>query len=76
MRSVSKRIIAIAHALRHKGTEGEEKRKRVYRELFRLIRQILNDTERVLAEVGGLSAKRRAKVEDIAEPFRLWPGRL
>lgn len=76
MRSVSKRVIAIAHALRHKGSEGEEKRKREYRELLRLIRQILNDTQRVLAEVDGLSAKRRAKVKAIAEQLRTMAGRL
>ena len=29
-RSVTKRVIAIAHALRHKGPVGEEKRKREY----------------------------------------------
>jgi IS5 family transposase len=76
MRSVSKRVIAIAHALRHKGSEGEEKRKREYRELLRLIRQILNDTQRVLAEVDGLSAKRRAKVKAIAEQLQTMAGRL
>lgn len=76
MRSVSKRVIAIAHALRHKGVEGEEKRKREYRELLRLVRQILNDTQRVLAEVGGLSGKRRAKVKEIAEQLQTMAGRL
>jgi transposase, IS5 family len=76
MRSVSKRVIAIAHALRHKGAEGEEKRKQEYRELLRLIRQILNDTKRVLAEVDGLSARRRAKVKDIAEQLQTMAGRL
>ena len=48
-RSVTKRVIAIAHAMRHKGTEGELKRKREYRQLLRLTRQILNDSRRVLA---------------------------
>src|SRR6266436_10050381 len=32
-RSVTKRVIAIAHALRHKGPAGEEKRRREYGEL-------------------------------------------
>jgi hypothetical protein len=44
---VTKRVIAIGLALRHKGTEGELKRKREYRQL-RLTRQILNDSRRVL----------------------------
>lgn len=49
-RSVSKRVIAIATASRHRGEAGELKRKNEYRELLRLTRQILNDTKRVLEE--------------------------
>lgn len=49
-RSVSKRVIAIATASRHRGEAGELKRKKEYRELLRLTRQILNDTKRVLEE--------------------------
>src|SRR5688572_28493493 len=58
MRSVNKRVIAIAFSARHKGEEGEEgeeKRKKHYRGLLRLTRQILNDAQRVVAEVEGLS---------------------
>jgi IS5 family transposase len=76
MRSVSKRVIAIAHALRHKGAEGEEKRKREYRELLRLTRQILNDTKRVLAEVEELSPHRRAQVKDVQEQLQIMAERL
>lgn len=76
MRSVSKRVIAIAHALRHKGSEGEEKRKREYRELLRLTRQILNDTKRVLAEVEELSSRRRAQVKDVQEQLQIMAERL
>jgi len=50
-RSVNKRVIAIATACRHKGPQGEEKRKKEYRDLLRLTRQILNDTKRVLEEI-------------------------
>jgi hypothetical protein len=41
MRSVTKKVIAIGLALRHKGKEGELKRQREYRQLLRLTRQIL-----------------------------------
>jgi len=61
MRSVTKRVIAIAHALRHKGPEGEGKRKREYRELLSLTRRILNDTGRVLQEVEAMPRRRRRK---------------
>ena len=54
MRSVTRRVIAIGQALRHKGTEGELKRKEEYRQLLRLTRQILNDSRRVFQEVEAL----------------------
>jgi IS5 family transposase len=67
MRSVTKRVIAIAQALRHKGTEGELKRKKQYRQLLRLTRQILNDSRRVLQEVEALPARRRREVHGLGE---------
>ena len=48
---MSKRVIAIATASRHKGEAGEQKRKKEYRDLLRLTRQILNDTTRMLEEI-------------------------
>jgi IS5 family transposase len=45
-RSVNRRVFAIALAARHKGDEGEERRKKQYRELLRLSRKILNDRQR------------------------------
>ena len=67
MRSVSKRVIAIAQGLRHKGTEGELKRKQEYRQLLRLTRQILNDSRRVLQEVEALPSRRRRAVRELEE---------
>lgn len=62
MRSVKKRVIAIAHALRSQGPEGEQKRKREYEQLLRLTHYILGDTKRVLQEVEVLPKKRRGPV--------------
>ena len=67
MRSVSKRVIAIAQAFRHKGEEGERKRQREYRQLLRLTRQILNDSRRVWQEVEALPARRRRSVSGLGE---------
>jgi IS5 family transposase len=67
MRSVSKRVIAIAQALRHKGEEGELKRKREYGQLLRLTRQILNDSRRVWQEVETLPTRRRRSVSGLGE---------
>ena len=66
-RSVARRVIAIAHALRHKGTEGELQRKKEYGQLLRLTRQILNDSQRVLQEVEALPARRRRGVRGLGE---------
>jgi transposase, IS5 family len=70
MRSVTKRVIAIAHALRHKGPEGEDKRKREYKELLSLTRRILNDAGRVVQEVERLPRRRRAKVRGISQQLQ------
>ena len=58
-RSVNKRTIAIATASRHKGPEGEEKRKKEYRDWLRLSRQILHDTQRVMEEVEQMPARQK-----------------
>ena len=50
-RSVNKRVIAIATASRYRGEAGEQKRRKEYRVLLRLTRQILNDTRRVIGEI-------------------------
>ena len=67
MRSVAKRVIAIGQAFRHKGTEGEGKRKKEYRQLLRLARQILNDSRRVLREIQTLPPRRRRGVRGLGE---------
>ena len=66
MRSVTRRVIAIAQALRHKGTEGELKRKKEYGQLLRLTRQILNHSRRVFQEVEALSPRRRQEVSGLS----------
>lgn len=71
LRSVTKRVIAIAHALRHKGTEGEEKRKKEYGQLLRLSRQILNDSGKVLREIATLSSPRRRRVRACGERLQV-----
>jgi IS5 family transposase len=67
MRSVTRRVIAIAQALRHKGVEGERKRQREYGQLLRLTRQILNDSRRVWQEVEALPARRRRSMGGLGE---------
>jgi len=55
MRSVNKKVMAIALAGRLKGPEGEERRVERYRELLSLTRKILHQAEGVLEETQRLS---------------------
>jgi len=66
-------VMAIALAGRYKGPGGEERRKKHYRELLRLSRQILNDTQRLIAEVEGQSRQTKARVY---EGLTQLPGRI
>jgi IS5 family transposase len=75
-RSVSKRVVAIATASRHKGEEGEAKRRKQYKELLRYSRQILNDTKRVIAEVEEMSAKKKKGLRRLCEHLSEMAGRV
>ena len=76
MRSVTKRVIAIAHALRHKGPEGEEKRKAEYGQLLHSTRQILNDARRVIEEVDTLPRQRKARVRKLGQQLEAMAERV
>jgi IS5 family transposase len=76
MRGVSKRVVAIATASRHKGPEGEAKRKKQYRELLRFSRQVLNDAKRVAAEVEEMSTKKKKRLGGLIEHLTEMAGRV
>jgi transposase, IS5 family len=73
MRSVNKRVIAIATAARHHGEEGERKRRKQYRELLRLTRQILNDARRVMEET---KSRRKEKWKSLREELGTMADRV
>jgi transposase, IS5 family len=75
-RRVNKRTIAIATASRHKGPEGEERRKKEYRDLLRLSRQILNDTQRVMAEVEQMPARRKKGLRKLKDGLAAMSARM
>ena len=75
-RSVQKRVIALAHALRHKGEEGELRRQREYRQLLHLTHRILGDTGRVLQEVAGLPRRRRRGARELCERLETMAQRV
>jgi IS5 family transposase len=69
--SVNRRVLAIALAATRQGTAGEERRKKQYRALLRLSRQILNDTRRVIDEVEDLSRDNKTAAADSAPRRRV-----
>jgi IS5 family transposase len=72
-RSVNKRVIAIATASRYKGEAGELKRRKEYRSLLRLTRQILNDTKRVIEEI---ERRRKPGLRALREGLATMAGRV
>jgi IS5 family transposase len=76
IRSISKGVVAIATASRHKGPEGEAKRKKQYRELLRYSRQILNDAKRVIAEIEEMSARKKKRLGGLVEHLGEMWGRV
>ena len=76
MRSVNRRVMAIGLSTRHKGPDGDEKRKKHYRALLRLTRQILNDAKRVVAEVEDLGRKSNGKLRPLTDALNEMAGRV
>ena len=75
-RSVTKRVIAIAHALRHKGPAGEDERKREYRQLLHVTRQILGDARKVPEEVERRPRRRRTPVRGLCVHLQTMADRV
>jgi len=76
MRSVNKKVMAIALAGRLKGPEGEERRVERYRELLSLTRKILHQAEGVLEETQRLSRRRQARLKPLREILETMTGRV
>src|SRR5450755_4316601 len=76
MRSLRKRVLAIALSTRLLGPPGEERRKREYRELLSLTRKVMNQANRVLAEVKQAPRGRRTPVEGLTQSLETMVGRV
>jgi IS5 family transposase len=69
-------VLAIALSTRLLGPSGEERRKRQYRELLSLTRKVMNQAQRVLAEVKQAPRRRRTPVEGLAQWLETMVGRV
>jgi transposase, IS5 family len=76
MRSVRKRVLAIALSTRHLGPEGEARRKKQYRELLSLTRKTVNQAQRILEEVKEGPRPRRIPLRSLVETLATMTGRV
>src|ERR1700745_1321882 len=76
MRSVNKKVIAIALAGRLKGPEGEERRVERYRELVSLTRKIVHRADGVLEEMQHLPRRRQERLKRFREILETMAGRV
>ena len=75
MRSIRKRV-QIALSIWLLGPSGEERRKRQYRELLSLTRKVMNQAQRVMAEVKQAPGRRRAGLEGLRQTLETMVGRV
>jgi transposase, IS5 family len=59
MRTVRKKVVAIAIAARQKGAAGEEKRRHIYKGLLSVTRKIVNQAKRVMGEVDQFGRRKK-----------------
>jgi IS5 family transposase len=76
MRSVNKRVIAIALAGRQPGNEAEERRRKEYGQLLTLTRKILNQAQEVVEEVQAFPRRRRNALRSLRETLETMAGRV
>lgn len=65
MKSVKRRVVEIALAARQKGPEGEERKKKAYRRLLTVTRQVVNQAQRVMEEIGRCGGRRRRMRQEL-----------
>jgi transposase, IS5 family len=76
MRSVRKRVLAIALSTRYLGAEGEARRKKQYGELLSLTRKTVNQAQRILDEVKAGPRARRIPLRSLVEALATMKGRV
>ena len=76
MRTVKKRVVAIALAARHKRPQREERQRKQYAELLTATRRILNQAKGVVEEIEGLAPHRRRSLQPLTEILQTMASRV
>lgn len=75
MRTVRKKVVAIAISARRKGPEGEKQRQEHYRKLLKVTRQIIHQAGRVSEQVTELSKSKQAAVRPLLQQMATMTAR-
>ena len=75
MRTVRRKVVAIAISSRRKGPEGEKQRKKHYEKLVKVAGQVVNQARRVCRQVQELSKRKQAKVKPLVEQIEAMAAR-
>lgn len=67
MRSIRKKVVAIAISSRQKGPQGDERRRKHYGELLTLARKVVRQAGRVTKEITGLSQRKKRAAKALVE---------
>jgi IS5 family transposase len=67
MRSIQKKVVAIAVSSRQKGPQGDERRRQLYGELLTLARKVVRQAARVTKEIGGFSGRKQRAAKALVE---------
>ncbi len=76
LRTVKKRVMAIALSGRQPGEPAEQRRRKQYAELLSVTRKILNQANAVIEEVQNFPQRRRSAVQALTETLATMTGRV
>jgi IS5 family transposase len=76
MRTVRKKVVAIALAARQKGAAGEEKRRNLYKGLLSVTRKIVHQAKRVMSEVDQFGERKQKQFSGLRNQLAAMAGRV
>ena len=76
MRSVRRKVVAIAVSSRQKGPQGDERRRKLYGELLTLARKVVRQAGRMTKEIGELSRRKQRQAKTVVEQIETMSDRV
>ena len=76
MRTIRKKVVGIAVSSRQKGSQGDERRRKLYGELLTLARKVVRQAGRVTQQIGGYSRRKRQRARALVDQIQVMSGRV